>query len=181
MACKLCFCLFLFHFLTISAFHPFFFKTKGVYVGSTAYISKSCNIASSHTRLNLSPFWGLDNPLSQIHVGASIMHNCRLHTPVQPPNQLSIAWQRVSRHLCLTLSHSVSLCLHLSPGYCVVTENRFSFFLCLQALSLSQINYCQLKMVLCKELAKTFEELCQRKCYLILTTWDFYSYRVKPR
>jgi hypothetical protein len=61
-------------------FHVFFFKRK-TYVGSTADISKSCNVASSYTRLNLSPFWGPDNPLSQINVEASIKNSSRLRTP----------------------------------------------------------------------------------------------------
>jgi hypothetical protein len=83
----------LFSYELISASIPCSFSSKAevVCVGSTACTSKSYNVASSYTRLNLSPFWGTDNPLSQVNVGASIIHVSRLNTPAAAPDLPSIA------------------------------------------------------------------------------------------
>ena len=81
-----------------------FFKEEDIYVGSTAYVSNSYNVASSYTRLNLSPFWGPDNPLSQINVGASIIHSIRTGTPAAPRHRT-----------CPSLPNSVSVGTAVSP------------------------------------------------------------------
>jgi len=97
--------------------YSFFSKEEDIYVGSTAYVSHSCNVASTYTRLNLSPFWGPDNPLSQINVGASIIHSIRIGTPA------------AHRHrTCPSLPNSVSVGtavsphIHMSPAYWVSVE-----------------------------------------------------------
>jgi hypothetical protein len=79
--------------------------------------------------------------LSQINLGASIIHSSRIGTPAGPrpslPNSVSVGT-------------AVSLHIHMSPAYCVLIDECSLLLLCLQKLYVTQAEFSQIRMAMDK-------------------------------